>query len=132
MVLGLRHSVKGTRVGLGKSTQLDSQAAAVSAVAYTASGAIGPADNVVDLNKSDGILAMTIAGGFDVGRILVITQIDAGTEGHTVTLTPTGATFDGTNNTATFNAVIKFSEENLLNSGCHEFRQFASFEKYLL
>lgn len=36
-----------------------------------------------------------------VGQFLVISQKDAGTVGHTVT---TAGTFDGTNNTATFNA----------------------------
>lgn len=36
-----------------------------------------------------------------VGQLLVISQKDAGTVGHTVT---TAGTFDGTNNTATFNA----------------------------
>jgi len=100
MVLGLRKEVKGTIDGMGRSTQLDDQSAAVTAVAYTASGAIGEADNVVDLNKTSKI-EMTIVRP-RAGRILVITQIDAGTAGHTVTLTQ--GTFDGTNNTATFNA----------------------------
>ena len=105
MALGLRGMKDGLVKGMGgMSTQLKTQAAAVTAVAYAASGAIAPADNVVDLNNVSKI-AMTIAeSGRDVGRILVITQIDAGTAGHTVTLTGTGCTFDGTNNTATFNA----------------------------
>ena len=100
MVLGLRHERTGMINGLGDSTQI-SQAAAVTAVSYTTSGAIGEADNVVDLNHATTAIAATITKP-SPGRILVITQIDAGTEGHTVTL---GAgTFDGTNNTATLNA----------------------------
>lgn len=101
MVLGKRTLTKGTIEGMGMSTQIDSQAAAVTAVSYTAAGAIGAADNVVDLDTASGAMAMTIAIP-EPGRILVITQIDSGTDGHTVTLT--SGTFDGTNNTATFNA----------------------------
>ena len=105
VVEGLRHIKKGLISGMGHSDQMNTQSAAVTEVTYTASGAIKPADNVVDLNTASGAIIMTIAAdGFDVGRILVITQVDAGTDGHTVTLTPTGATFDKTNNTATFNA----------------------------
>lgn len=101
MVLGLQSLKRGLVNGMKLNTQLNTQAAAVIAVAYTGSGAIGPADSVVDLNKAGGTLVMTIAGGFDVGRILVITQIDAGSNSHTVTL-PSSTTFDGTNNIATF------------------------------
>ena len=101
MTLGLRHMKKGTVKGMGQSTQMNSQAAAVTAVAYTASGAIAIADTVVDLNKTTPKLEMTMAAGDDTQRVLVITQIDAGTAGHTVTLT--NGTFDGTNNTATLN-----------------------------
>lgn len=93
---------KGLVKGMGQSTQLNDQSAAATAVAYTASGAINVADTVVDLNTGDAKIAMTIAAGDDTQRILVITQIDSGTDGHTVTLT--NGTFDGTNNTATFNA----------------------------
>jgi len=100
MVLGLRQAKKGTIDGMGMSTQLDSQASAVTAEAYTTAGAIAEAANVVDINNVSK-LAMTITMPRP-GRILVITQIDAGTAGHTVTLAQ--GTFDGTNNTATFNA----------------------------
>lgn len=48
-------------------------------------------------------LACTI-GVLDPGEVVIISQADSGTAGHTVTLEP-GATFDGTNNTATFNAL---------------------------
>ncbi|KKL56430.1 hypothetical protein LCGC14_2245520, partial [marine sediment metagenome] len=58
---------------------------------------------VVDLDHSSTKIEATIAN-IEPGRILVITQIDSGTFGHTVTLTPTGATFDGTNSIATLNA----------------------------
>lgn len=95
--------MKGMEKVFYPNTQLNTEAAAVTAVAYTSSGAIAAADSVVDLNTGDGKMEMTIAN-IEPGRILVITQIDSGTDGHTVTLTPTGATFDGTNNTATFNA----------------------------
>lgn len=100
MVLGMRGMPDGLSKGMGLSTQLSTQAAAVTAVAYIESGAIARADNVITLNKS-GILAATIDHP-DAGRILVIEQIDSGTDGHTVTLA--AGTFDGTNNTATFNA----------------------------
>jgi len=70
------------------------------AAVVTASGAI-PSGSFIQLNQAASPLAMTIATG-DAGRFLVITQIDAGTQGHTVTL---GAiTYDGSNKTATFNA----------------------------
>ncbi|HBA73468.1 MAG TPA: hypothetical protein DCZ63_15135 [Geobacter sp.] len=66
----------------------------------TASGAL-PDDSFVQLNLASAGLAMTLATPTK-GRFLVITQIDAGTHGHTVTL---GAgTWDGTNDVATFNA----------------------------
>lgn len=101
MALALRASKKATVEAMGMTTQLDTQAAAVTAAAYTATGAIAEADNVVDLNHSSTKIEATIAAPRP-GRILVITQIDSGTEGHTVTLT--AGTFDGTNNTATLNA----------------------------
>jgi hypothetical protein len=101
MVLALRSPRKAAIQALGKSTQLDTQAAAVTAVEYTASGAIAEGDNVSDLNQAGSALAMTIDHPTP-GRILVITHIDAGTEAHTVTLS--NGTFDGTNNRATLNA----------------------------
>lgn len=72
----------------------------LAAVAYTASGAIGDADTYATISKS-GIAVMTLKKP-DVGRLLVVRQIDGGTDGHTLTLAY--GTFDGTNNTATFNA----------------------------
>ena len=97
MVLGLRSAKKCTFKGMGLSTQLATQAAAVTAVAYSASGAISPADNVITIATN--LAAYTIAE-VEIGRILVITQSGAGT----ITVTQTNGTFDGTNNTATFDA----------------------------
>lgn len=57
--------------------------------------------SVVALDKSDGVLASTLAAP-STGRYLIITQYDSGTSGHTVTLG--SGTFDGTNTIATFNA----------------------------
>ena len=70
--------------------------------AYTASGAITN-NGAVSLNQSGSALAMTLADPGGAGKYLIITQIDSGTQGHTVT-TATAGGFDGTNNTATFNA----------------------------
>jgi hypothetical protein len=67
----------------------------------TTAAAIEPLAELVQLNKSDGVLASTLTAPA-AGRFLVITQIDAGTSGHTVTLA--AGTFDGTNEIATFNA----------------------------
>ncbi len=102
MVQGLKHPRTGLIDGMGKSTQMNTQAAAVTAVSYTAAtGAIAEADNVVDIDTAAAKVALTITKP-STGRILVITQIDSGTDGHTVTLTQ--GTSDGTNNTATLNA----------------------------
>jgi hypothetical protein len=68
--------------------------------AMTANGAILETSDFVTLSKS-GVLAATIAAP-RAGRLLVIQQIDAGTDGHTVTLT--AGTFDETATIATFNA----------------------------
>jgi hypothetical protein len=102
MVLGNRHITKGLIKGMPGNTQLGDQGTAVTAVAYTATGAIESADTYVTLNSTTPAMAMTIARP-EPGRILVIRQIDAGTAGHTVTIT-NGGTFDGTNTIATFNA----------------------------
>lgn len=67
----------------------------------TASGAIASTTSYVELNSTTPLIAATIAAP-SAGRLLVITQTDAGTAGHTVTLT--AGTYDGTNNVATFNA----------------------------
>jgi len=79
---------------------------------YIASGAIDVTTPVsyVELNKSDGALAMTIAAPVK-GQLLVITQTDSGTQGHTVTLS--AGDFDGTNEIATFDA----QEETLVLFG---------------
>lgn len=69
---------------------------------HTSSGAIVTM-GLATLNQSGSILAMTLANPGTPGRRLVITQTDTGTQGHTVT-TATAGGFDGTNNTATFNA----------------------------
>ena len=71
------------------------------AQALTASGAIDSDAHFVTLNSTTPLIAATITAPA-AGRRLVITQIDAGTAGHTVTLA--AGTFDGTNDVATFNA----------------------------
>jgi hypothetical protein len=68
--------------------------------AMTANGAILETSDFVTLSKV-GVLAATIAAP-RAGRWLFIQQIDAGTDGHTVTLTE--GTFNETNTIATFNA----------------------------
>lgn len=70
---------------------------------YTASGAIDANVSVAALNKTSKI-EMTIAAPA-AGRFLIIYQKDAGTAGHTVTLT--AGTFDGSHTIATFNAQDK-------------------------
>lgn len=67
----------------------------------TVSGALAATDTVVLLNTADGAMAVTLAAP-TVNQLLIITQIDGGTDGHTVTLD--AGTFDGTNEIATFNA----------------------------
>ena len=69
--------------------------------AMTASGAISGDYSLVTLNSTTPKIEATIAAP-TAGELLVITQLDAGTAGHTVTLT--AGTFDGTNDVATFNA----------------------------
>ncbi len=66
-----------------------------------ASGAINEYAELVRLNSTTPLIAATIAAPRP-GRFLVITQIDGGIAGHTVTLT--AGTFDGTNDVATFDA----------------------------
>jgi hypothetical protein len=67
----------------------------------TASGAIAPSASHVALNNAGAAIAATIAAPA-AGRRLTIVQTDAGTQGHTVTLT--SGTYDGTTTIATFNA----------------------------
>ncbi len=69
---------------------------------YTATGAIS-LNGHASLNQSGSILVMTLASPGIAGKTLVLSQIDTGTQGHTVTTAAAGG-FDGTNNTATFNA----------------------------
>ena len=102
MVQGLKHITHGLINGLGQSTQLNTQGAAVTPVAYSASGAIAEADNVITIATNTA--AYTIARPTP-GRILVITESGAAAGGITVTLTQ--GTYDGTNNTATFNAAAE-------------------------
>lgn len=60
------------------------------------------ASSMIRLNSTTPAIVLTIDKPV-IGHLLVITQIDSGTAGHTVELT-TG-TYDGTNNTLTFNAL---------------------------
>jgi len=73
----------------------------LAATEYTASGAIDPNVSLVHLNTASGALAMTIAAPV-ANQFMIITQTDAGTDGHTVTLQ--AGTFDGTNEILTLNA----------------------------
>lgn len=70
----------------------------------TVSGAVDPATTILELNHASTIIAATVAdAAVYAGKMLVIKDTSAsGTAAHTVTLT--GGTFDGTNNTATLNA----------------------------
>jgi len=68
---------------------------------YTASGAIR-ASGLVILNNTSKI-ELTLEAPKGAGQLLCIVQIDAGTAGHTVTV-PSGVTWDGTNDVATFDA----------------------------
>lgn len=65
----------------------------------TVSG-VEPTASFIQLNHAT--VAIELTAMPTAGRFLVITQADAGTVGHTVTLSP--GTFDGTNDVATFNA----------------------------
>lgn len=83
------------------------QPGTLSAQALTASGAIRDDAEFVTLSSTTPAIAATIAT-IRPGRFLVITQIDAGTAGHTVTIAGGGTnTFDGTNEIATFNAAVE-------------------------
>ena len=69
---------------------------------YTAAGAIRPS-GLVMLNSNGVAIAMTLEAPLGPGQLLVITQIDAGTDGHTVTV-PGTVTWDGSSTIATLNA----------------------------
>jgi hypothetical protein len=91
----------------GKSTVAGLE---ISATELTESGAIPEDVSYVELNHATVKIEATIAAPAP-GRLLIITQKDAGTAGHTVTLT--AGDFDGTNEIATFNA----AEETLVLFG---------------
>ena len=77
------------------------------ALEITAGGAkaIDPsAITYVELNKTTPKIEVTIAAPA-AGKLMIITQKDAGTAGHTVTLT--SGTWDGTHAIATFNAQLE-------------------------
>ena len=96
MVLGKQGLIGGLIKGYKPNTQLDTQGAAVSSVTYNAAGAIADADTVIGIT---GARALTLAQP-EPGRLLIITQEDA----NTSTVVCTVGTFDGTNDTATFDA----------------------------
>lgn len=69
----------------------------------TVSGAVTPGIRHIELNHATVIVAATIASADLHTGILIVEDTSAsGTAAHTLTLT--GGTFDGTNNTATLNA----------------------------
>lgn len=98
--MALKSSRKGTVQTWSNNPQLNTQASAVTAVAYTSSGAIAEGDSYVTIATN--AAAYTLAQP-RTGRILVISQSGAGT----ITVTSTSGTFDGTNNTATFDAAAE-------------------------
>lgn len=67
-------------------------------VIMTETGSV-PTAMFVQLNSVDTIIEASMTP--TVGQLLIVSQKDAGTVGHTLT---TAGTFDGTNNTATFDA----------------------------
>lgn len=71
------------------------------ATELTVSGAIPTNASYVELNCNGTAIAATVAAPA-AGRLLVVTQTDEGTDGHTVTLT--AGTLDGSNTIGTFNA----------------------------
>ena len=70
---------------------------------YQAAASIAADDipTFIGLNNASAAVALTIAAP-KPGRLVVIAQLDSGTQGHTVTLT--AGTYDGTNDVATLNA----------------------------
>lgn len=70
----------------------------------TATGAVSHSTGLLLLNHATVVIAATIPAPTKAGQLFIIRNNSAsGTAAHTVT-TPTGVTFDGTNNTATLNA----------------------------
>ncbi len=75
----------------------------LNATEVTATGTVTTTNvGLLTLNKATAPMTVTISAP-QVGQILVITQTDAATQGHTVHL-PGSQTFDGTNNNAIFDA----------------------------
>ena len=103
-----------TFVGSQIGAVLDPTGLVFAPTEVTASAAL-PAFSYIELNKADGALAMTLVKP-TIGRVLVVTQTDAGTSGHTLTLGL--GTFDGTNEIATFDA----SGETLIMLGISDTR----------
>jgi len=68
----------------------------------TASGAVTAGVQSVELNTAAGAIAATIADASTHQGLFIVKQTDAGTDGHTLTLT--AGTWDGTNNVATLDA----------------------------
>lgn len=81
------------------------------AMQFTSSAAIPPTARFVELNSPSAAIAMTIDHPRK-GNWLIITQVDAGTSGHTVTL-PSGKSFNTTNSgdgTLTATTVATFNK----------------------
>jgi hypothetical protein len=70
----------------------------------TATGAITITSGLVLLNHATVIIAATLAAPVAGAELYIVDFAASGTAAHTVTL-PAGVTWDGTNNTATLNAV---------------------------
>ena len=72
---------------------------------FTATGT--PTANVgtgiITLNHASTPILLTIPAPEDSGQLLIIRDISSSTQEHVIT-SASGTTFDGTNNTATFNA----------------------------
>ena len=75
--------------------------------AYTATGAIALPAGVASMNTTAGAMAMTLANPGAAGVMLVITLAVRGGSNNAVVTTATAAGFDGTNNTATFDAAAE-------------------------
>ena len=73
----------------------------LTATELTVSGAIDPSVSYVELNHASVLIAATIAAPA-AGRLLIITQTDGGTVGHTVTLS--AGSWDGSATIVTLNA----------------------------
>jgi len=84
--------LKDGRSNLGRQVQ-----------ALTASGAISIKSGLVTLAHATVVIAATLAAPVAGDELLIADASASGTAAHTVTL-PGGVTWDGTNNTATFNA----------------------------